>query len=203
VNVICSQMKLRVGGGEGLMRPFNKMVGKLFCATVLLVTVAMVYRAMGSFDSGKGDCVAAARSFTYEEVLLNSKTLWPEGTPCTDSMVTTNCTHDTVYTRVDDYTAYETCMGYFRWNGYLVLFTVGLLVLQMILKVLVPISLMTKMNQLMATATSDEPVRPYVLDRKILDLTIDTLRALFVHSFSNQYGEKKSNIINHFFTLSP
>ena len=119
-------------------------------------------------------------------------------------MVTTNCTHDTVYTRVDDHTAYETCMGYFRWNGYLVLFTVGLLVLQTVYgKALVSISLMTKMNQLMATATSDEPVRPYVLDRKILDLTIDILRALFVHSFSNQYGEKKSNIINHFFTLSP
>ena len=201
VNVICSEMKLRVGGGEGLMKPFKIMVIKLAFATLLLVLVAVAYFFLGSWDPGFGDCIAAARSFTGETLLLKSKTLRPEGTPCDDDD-TTGCTHDTVFMEgtVDIYAAYETCNGYYWWNFCFVLFTVGLLFLRMITS-LFPISLMTKMNQLMATATSEEPVRPYVLDRKILDLTIDCMRVAFVLYFSNRYGEKNKQHKSPFYII--
>ena len=190
VNVICSEMKLRVGGGEDLMPPFKDMVVILTLSTFLLYIVAAAYIELGSWDSGEGDCLAAARSFTGETLLLESKTLWPEGTPCYDD--NTDCTHDTVFMEgtVDTSAAWITCDEYYTWNISFIYLIVGLLYLQTVMKLFVPISLMTKMNQLMATAASDEPVRPHVLDRKVLDLAIDLMRALFVLSFSNHYGEK-------------
>jgi len=203
VNVICSEMKLRVaGGGEGLMQPFKIMVIKLTFATTLLVLVSVVYRTFGGFDSGKGDCLALARSFTGETLLLKSKTLRPEGTPC-DGDDTTGCTHDTVFMEgtVDTSAATITCDEYGTWNFSFIYFIVGLLLLQMIIKAFVPISLMTKTNQLTATTTSDEPVRPHLLDRKLLDLTIDCMRIAFVLMFNNAYGEKNKRHKSLFYII--
>jgi hypothetical protein len=116
VNVICSDMKLRMSGGERVLKRYKRM-NKFILLFIFAVFLA-VNVGFSSFDQGLGDCLVAHRSFTNNTVLLASET-------CDD---TDKCTFDSVNmeTTVDMNVAEEACEGFrqFNTNVSIIIFTV-------------------------------------------------------------------------------